>query len=115
MGTEGGECIMWECSFFYYSNMDKEEATMQCYNNLLQDCNNNKDGDKDSAGGNGGIASMVLNLRAVLTSPREVQTHARHRWMEQRYWRQLCQSIRNGFMPHIMGHKLSHIYAREVR
>ncbi len=23
--------------------------------------------------------------------------------------------IRNGFMPHIMGHKLSHIYAREVR
>ncbi len=36
--------------------------------------------------------------------------------------RQLCQlttgwqrCIRNGFMPHIMGHKLSHIYAREVR
>jgi hypothetical protein len=24
-------------------------------------------------------------------------------------------TIRNGFMPHIMGHKLSHIYAREVR
>ncbi len=24
-------------------------------------------------------------------------------------------AIRNGFMPHIMGHKLSHIYAREVR
>jgi hypothetical protein len=24
-------------------------------------------------------------------------------------------NIRNGFMPHIMGHKLSHIYAREVR
>ncbi len=23
--------------------------------------------------------------------------------------------IRNGFMPHIMGHKYSHIYAREVR
>jgi hypothetical protein len=23
--------------------------------------------------------------------------------------------IRNGFMSHIMGHKLSHIYAREVR
>jgi hypothetical protein len=23
--------------------------------------------------------------------------------------------IRNGFMPHIMGHKLSHIYVREVR
>ncbi len=23
--------------------------------------------------------------------------------------------IRNGFMPHIMGHKLSHIYAHEVR
>ena len=23
--------------------------------------------------------------------------------------------IRNGFMPYIMGHKLSHIYAREVR
>ncbi len=23
--------------------------------------------------------------------------------------------IRNGFMPHIMGHKLAHIYAREVR
>ena len=25
------------------------------------------------------------------------------------------QNIRNGFMPHIMGHKLAHIYAREVR
>ncbi len=25
------------------------------------------------------------------------------------------EDIRNGFMPHIMGHKLSHIYAREVR
>jgi hypothetical protein len=24
----------------------------------------------------------------------------------------LCNIIRNGFMPHIMGHKLSHIYAR---
>jgi hypothetical protein len=24
-------------------------------------------------------------------------------------------NIRNGFMPHIMGHKLSHIYAREFR
>jgi hypothetical protein len=23
--------------------------------------------------------------------------------------------IRNGFMPHIMGHKYSHIYARELR
>jgi len=23
--------------------------------------------------------------------------------------------VRNGFMPHIMGHKLAHIYAREVR
>jgi hypothetical protein len=25
------------------------------------------------------------------------------------------ENIRNGFMPHIMGHKLSHIYAHEVR
>jgi hypothetical protein len=25
------------------------------------------------------------------------------------------KDIRNGFMPHIMGYKLSHIYAREVR
>jgi hypothetical protein len=28
---------------------------------------------------------------------------------------ELRESIRNGFMPHIMGHKLSHIHAREVR
>jgi hypothetical protein len=28
---------------------------------------------------------------------------------------ELQGSIRNGFMPHIMGHKLSHFYAREVR
>jgi hypothetical protein len=28
---------------------------------------------------------------------------------------QVILNIRNGFMPHIMGHKLSHIYAREVR
>ncbi len=27
----------------------------------------------------------------------------------------LYYNIRNGFMPHIMGHKISHIYAREVR
>jgi hypothetical protein len=27
----------------------------------------------------------------------------------------LATYSRHGFMPHIMGHKLSHIYAREVK
>ncbi len=32
-----------------------------------------------------------------------------------KYDSQMNEIIRNGFMPHIMGHKLSHNYAREVR
>jgi hypothetical protein len=32
-------------------------------------------------------------------------------WVRRNLW----TIIRNGFMPHIMGHKLSHTYAREVR
>jgi hypothetical protein len=51
---------------------------------------------------------MIKNRVHTQEAAAQVMTVAIH-------FNQTRGSIRNGFMPHIMGHKLSHIYAHEIR
>jgi hypothetical protein len=62
------------------------------------------------------IGDSAYSIKSFILTPYDNAAHGspedNYNCFHSSSW--IVVDIRNGFMPHIMGHKLSHIYAREV-